>query len=93
MPHPTKSSRRRAGLSSPTVSLAAAALAFADAAIAQTLTIESWRNDDADVWNNEIIPAFNKAHPGIKVQFKADPADRIQRGAQCAPVRRHGRAT
>ena len=73
MPHPTKAPRRRAGHVLATVSLAAAALAFADAAIAQTLTIESWRNDDADVWNNEIIPAFNKAHPGIKVQFKADP--------------------
>ena len=43
------------------------------AASAQTLTIESWRNDDADVWNSQIIPAFNKQHPNIKVQFKADP--------------------
>ena len=43
------------------------------AASAQTLTIESWRNDDADVWNSQIIPAFKKQHPNIKVQFKADP--------------------
>jgi len=34
-----------------------------------TLTIESWRNDDADLWTNTIIPAFEKAHPDIKVVF------------------------
>jgi len=34
-----------------------------------TLTIESWRNDDADLWTNQIIPAFEKAHPDIKVVF------------------------
>ncbi|WP_229426591.1 ABC transporter substrate-binding protein [Microvirga alba] len=56
-----------------TVSVAAAAMAFANVAGAQTLTIESWRNDDADVWNSQIIPAFNKKYPNIKVQFKADP--------------------
>ncbi|HZH50991.1 MAG TPA: extracellular solute-binding protein [Microvirga sp.] len=49
------------------------AMTIAGAVSAQTLTIESWRNDDADVWNNKIIPAFNKKHPNIKVQFKADP--------------------
>jgi raffinose/stachyose/melibiose transport system substrate-binding protein len=60
---------RRAGQLLATASVAAAALAFANAASAQTLTIESWRNDDADVWNTKIIPAFNKAHPNIKIQF------------------------
>ncbi len=50
-----------------------AATGLAGNASAQNLTIESWRNDDADVWNNEIIPAFNKQHPDIKVLFKADP--------------------
>ncbi len=34
-----------------------------------TLTIESWRNDDADLWNKQIIPAFEKDHPDIKVIF------------------------
>lgn len=34
-----------------------------------TLTIESWRNDDADLWTNQIIPAFEKDHPDIKVVF------------------------
>ena len=36
-----------------------------------TLTIESWRNDDADLWTNTIIPAFEKAHPDIKVVFNS----------------------
>jgi raffinose/stachyose/melibiose transport system substrate-binding protein len=51
--------------------VAAVALsAFGGVALAQTtLTIESWRNDDADNWNNLIIPAFEKSHPDIKVVF------------------------
>jgi raffinose/stachyose/melibiose transport system substrate-binding protein len=55
----------------------AALLAFTalgGSALAQTnLTIESWRNDDADIWNNQIIPAFEAKHPDINVEFKADP--------------------
>ncbi|MBO6512051.1 MAG: sugar ABC transporter substrate-binding protein, partial [Roseibium sp.] len=34
-----------------------------------TLTIESWRNDDLVLWQEKIIPAFEAAHPGIKVKF------------------------
>ncbi|MFC2969116.1 ABC transporter substrate-binding protein [Acidimangrovimonas pyrenivorans] len=34
-----------------------------------TITIESWRNDDLTVWQQQIIPAFEKAHPDIKVVF------------------------
>ena len=34
-----------------------------------TLTIESWRNDDLALWQEKIIPAFEAAHPGIKVKF------------------------
>ena len=34
-----------------------------------TLTIESWRNDDLSIWQDKIIPAFEAAHPGIKVVF------------------------
>jgi raffinose/stachyose/melibiose transport system substrate-binding protein len=43
----------------------------AGAAAAQdvTLTIESWRNDDLTLWQEQIIPAFEASHPGIKVQF------------------------
>ena len=34
-----------------------------------TITIESWRTDDASVWNDTIIPMFEKAHPDIKVVY------------------------
>ncbi|GFE50746.1 sugar ABC transporter substrate-binding protein [Roseobacter cerasinus] len=34
-----------------------------------TLTIESWRNDDLAIWQDQIIPAFEAAHPGIKLNF------------------------
>ncbi|MQW32683.1 ABC transporter substrate-binding protein [Sinorhizobium meliloti] len=34
-----------------------------------TLTIESWRTDDIAIWQDKIIPAFEKAHPGISVRF------------------------
>ncbi|MCP4819469.1 MAG: sugar ABC transporter substrate-binding protein, partial [Shimia sp.] len=34
-----------------------------------TLTIESWRNDDLALWQEQIIPAFEAANPGIKVKF------------------------
>ncbi|MGI1663628.1 ABC transporter substrate-binding protein [Palleronia sp. KMU-117] len=51
--------------------LLATTMLTAGAAAAQdvTLTIESWRNDDLTLWQSEIIPAFEAAHPGIKVQF------------------------
>ncbi len=34
-----------------------------------TLTIESWRNDDLTLWQEQIIPAFEASHPGVKVKF------------------------
>jgi len=34
-----------------------------------TLTIESWRNDDLAIWQETLIPAFEAAHPDIKVVF------------------------
>ncbi|MEM9427599.1 MAG: ABC transporter substrate-binding protein [Pseudomonadota bacterium] len=34
-----------------------------------TLTIESWRNDDLALWQDQIIPAFEAENPGIKVDF------------------------
>lgn len=46
------------------------ATSIAGAATAQTvLTIESWRNDDLTLWEQEIIPAFESQHPNIKVNF------------------------
>lgn len=46
-------------------------LLSATGAMAQdkTLTIESWRNDDLAIWQEKLIPAFEKSHPGIKVTF------------------------
>ena len=34
-----------------------------------TLTIESWRNDDLALWQDQIIPAFEAENPGIKINF------------------------
>ncbi|HEY4193174.1 MAG TPA: ABC transporter substrate-binding protein [Mesorhizobium sp.] len=48
--------------------LGSSAAAFAEDV---TLTIESWRNDDTQIWQTQIIPAFEKANPGIKVVFAA----------------------
>jgi raffinose/stachyose/melibiose transport system substrate-binding protein len=46
-------------------------LSFFSLALAQSgeLTIESWRNDDLRIWNEQIIPAFNTVYPDIKVTF------------------------
>ncbi|AEF54150.1 ABC transporter substrate-binding protein [Marinomonas posidonica] len=38
-----------------------------------TLYVESWRTDDANIWSDTIIPAFNKHHPDIKIQFSPTP--------------------
>jgi raffinose/stachyose/melibiose transport system substrate-binding protein len=68
--------RTKPGLGSLTRTMLATALlamGSAAAASAQTLTIESWRNDDADIWTSTIIPAFNAKHPNIKVEFKPTP--------------------
>ena len=50
----------------------AALLAAASSAAAAetTLTIESWRNDDLPIWQQKIIPDFEKDHPGIKLNFQ-----------------------
>jgi raffinose/stachyose/melibiose transport system substrate-binding protein len=53
-----------------TMLLAAVAVgAMAGAASAGKLTIESWRNDDATIWKDKIIPAFQAKHPDITVEF------------------------
>jgi raffinose/stachyose/melibiose transport system substrate-binding protein len=49
--------------------LTSALLAGAASAQDATLTIESWRNDDLQIWQDTIIPAFEEANPGIKVNF------------------------
>jgi raffinose/stachyose/melibiose transport system substrate-binding protein len=51
--------------------LAGTFLTAAGGALAEdvTLTIESWRNDDLKIWQEQIIPVFEAANPGIKVVF------------------------
>jgi len=40
-----------------------------------TLTIESWRNDDLPIWQEKIIPAFERGPSRHQAQV---PADRAQ---------------
>lgn len=47
----------------------AASLATIGYAHAGNLTIESWRVDDKGLWEEVLLPAFAKAHPGITVKF------------------------
>ncbi|WBU56638.1 ABC transporter substrate-binding protein [Paracoccus sediminicola] len=49
--------------------LASTVLGGAASAQEVTLTVESWRNDDLTIWQNTIIPAFEEAHPDIKINF------------------------
>jgi raffinose/stachyose/melibiose transport system substrate-binding protein len=55
------------------VACGALLLAGTGTAGAEKLVIESWRNDDIDIWNDKIIPAFNKRHPNIEVVFSPTP--------------------
>jgi len=54
-----------------TLLLSSVVFTAASGAFAQdvTLTIESWRNDDLQLWQSVIIPAFEAENPGIKVKF------------------------
>jgi raffinose/stachyose/melibiose transport system substrate-binding protein len=66
MTGPSFTARRLALTAAAVMALSAfSGIAYADT----TLTIESWRNDDADLWTGKIIPAFEKEHPDIKVVF------------------------
>lgn len=38
-----------------------------------TLVIDSWRFDDKDAWDDEIIPVFEANHPGIRIEFAPSP--------------------
>nr|WP_316644578.1 extracellular solute-binding protein [uncultured Roseateles sp.] len=44
-------------------------LCIGAAARAGTLTIESWRIDDKTLWEEVLIPAFQKKNPGVTVRF------------------------
>ena len=38
------------------------------------ISIESWRAEDQAIWDEQILPAFEAAHPDIDVQFKPTSA-------------------
>lgn len=38
-----------------------------------TITIESWRSEDLAIWEDTLIPAFNKHYPDIEVLFAPTP--------------------
>ena len=35
-----------------------------------TITFGNWRTEDATLWEEKVIPAFEKSHPGIKVKYQ-----------------------
>ena len=40
------------------------------------LVLESWRDDDRIIWQKKIIPAFEAAHPNVRVSFRpSKPTD------------------
>ena len=56
--------------------LISTAAAIAMQASAGALLIDSWRTDDKDLWEDVIIPTFQKSHPDIKVMFRpTNPPD------------------
>ncbi|WP_119395959.1 ABC transporter substrate-binding protein [Salinibius halmophilus] len=58
------------------LTLAASILLAASPVIAGQLKIESWRTDDAAIWQDVLIPAFNAQYPDIEVTFDpVAPAD------------------
>ena len=54
------------------LSMLMAAMLMVGTAQSQVLTIESWRKDDQIFWDKVLIPAFQRQHPDIKVQFKPE---------------------
>lgn len=58
------------------------------ASSASPIVIDSWRFDDAEVWRDVLIPAFQKLHPKISLTFRpssprdygSDLAQRLQAG-------------
>jgi raffinose/stachyose/melibiose transport system substrate-binding protein len=65
-----KTSIRTLALASVSMAFLAGGSAFA---ADTTLVIESWRTDDLPIWQDKIIPAFEKSHPGIKLKFAPTP--------------------
>jgi raffinose/stachyose/melibiose transport system substrate-binding protein len=40
-----------------------------------TLTIDSWRTDDAKIWKDILIPIYEKANPNVKLVFAPSPSN------------------
>ena len=40
-----------------------------------TLTFESWRTEDAAIWEDQILPVFYESHPNIRIEFSPTLAD------------------
>lgn len=56
-------------------SLVTASVTVSSAALAATvITIESWRAEDQAIWDEKILPVFEKQYPDIDVQFKPTTA-------------------
>lgn len=47
-----------------------------------TLTMESWRNDDLEIWEDTIIPAFRAEHPDINIDFEPTAPDEYNAALQ-----------
>ena len=45
----------------------------------ETLTLETWRVDDTSHWVSEILPAFNRTHPTVKVSISPTVATRYDK--------------
>lgn len=54
-----------------TLALGVSIASIATAAMAEpvTLTLGSWRTEDLAIWQDQVLPAFEAAHPDIKVEF------------------------
>ncbi|TDO98930.1 ABC transporter substrate-binding protein [Marinomonas balearica] len=63
----------RSALPHKTLTCLAALMLAGTASASNTLYVESWRSDDANIWSDTIIPAFNKHYPDIKLQFAPTP--------------------
>jgi raffinose/stachyose/melibiose transport system substrate-binding protein len=68
-PAPAPESKQQ-GLALATACLVCAC--WAGAVSAQELILESWRKDDQIFWDKVLIPAFQRLHPEIRLQFKPE---------------------
>jgi raffinose/stachyose/melibiose transport system substrate-binding protein len=68
-PAPVATEAPAAATQAPAVATEAPAATADPVAEKVTITIESWRNDDLSIWQDQIIPAFEAKNPNIHVVF------------------------